>query len=1074
MIRKGIIDAQELSSVEKTKIEFFKKIKTDKLNAISVIFSNTAPSVVQQAALFIQKLEKPTYDTAIDGVFRSDNYVLVSYEYLKRDNNYILYLEFKVDKKQGVEFTKLDPDVRIAIARIDNRNYLAYEKSEKVFIISNGFSGPFGYIDLERLNSFMDKLEDKWAYKLSNLEVSAYLADNPYGLFQKDTTYYRDGDNLGFWISFGTLFKVDNINFNNINIDGIPVALVDINLDTSHVFRKLLEAKSKGYIGLLLDKEKMLSYLLKEAKNYILEAKKQDLNRVCIEDLLKNVEEKGLLGIVYEEVKSLSEIYIPAFDYTEAKVKDVVGKGLLFIYQDEYIYMHYNGKEIDFFTYKGDVYEFEDANLKVKIYPEPALTKVNKVNNEGFVLFTGFENLEVNNILDIYFDNAKELLSSKNAQYAIDVKAFDTYYNEATKSFNGLFYDDKEVFRTYGTNKYAFTTGLIHYNPTKVNGGKAYELSVSTMPSIASIIDAYEKRAHLNALMLSNYGFVTTNLFRADLKNFIALVEVIANEVANYPLKDDVSIQTNMLNGISDMTLFRNGYFTFKDAKTNKYITLFASTDKYRDFMAFDFLLEAKKRATNEIKQISSMRPLNKADIETIAKELKITYDKYMDSLIKEQLHSLMGIINKKVKVSSSKDRFEFEKVSDNIYVNNRPNTEIASHALLFEDNFQKALKSYYEDTPVGKIKSEYIMAAKLKETDEGYYIEARKDLSDKTNLYLFRDLGISAAYMPERMRDDVLKFEPKLLVKYLSKREINGEVYDLFLMRAGYKLDVDFSQLEAKAKELLKTPNHQDYGSAKSELNYYEELKKEAIQREVDRKYKNLYAKEADNEELKTAIDNTFAQVGMEVYVAYKEGKVLVSIGGQEFFEPFVTPNGLRLNLNLYVRDYELFDVSIKNMVLSDVAEMVYDGIEIEDDMIDLQQVKVHNIFMDRDFKKAVVLFEFADIQGVVNGLLYNKGELVSYEVELDVDVDYIKDNKRIVFLDIPVEYTAIYPIDTNKTYSNAEEILNNENAFLVIHHIPIALGLDSEGYMYETKTDAIKDGIISFVNFTKGEKNV
>ena len=1071
MIVKGIIDYQDFSSVEKSKIDFFKKIKSSKLNAISVAFSDTSPDIVKQAALFVHRISRASYQTAIDGVYRADNYVLLSYEYLKQDDNYILYLEFKVDKKQGVEFTKLDEDIRFAIARIDGVNYLAYEKSEKVFIISTAFSGSFGYIDLEKLNRWMDKKEDKMPYQLSNLKCAAYLADNPYQLFQKDTVFYRDGENFGFWISFGSLFKVDSINFNNINIDGIPVSLVDIKLPSNLLFKGLLRAKSKGYIGLILDEEKMLSYLLKEAKSYILASKKQDLNKVCIEDLLKNVKEKGLLGIVYEEVKSLKELYIPAFDYTTASVKDVVSKGLLFIYEDEYLYMVFNSDELVFFTYKGDIYSFSDGKIKVTVYPQPALSKVNKVNDEGFVLFTGFKNLEVNNLLDVYFDDGSAILNSKNSKYAIDVKAFDSYYKEATSSFNGLFYDENELIRTYGTNKYAFTTGLIHYEETIKNGMKAYELKVSTMPSISSIIDTYKKRAHLNTLMLSNYGYVSQSIWKAPAINFETFVKVIANEIASYPIKDSDKIETDMFKAISVMTLFRNGYFTFKDAKENKFITLFAETDKYRDFIMFDFFEEAKKIATDEINQIIQKKPLTKSDIKTISAMIEAEYDSYFNSMTKEQYHSIISTINKKVKVSSSKERFEFEKVSDNIYVNNRPSTEICNHALLFEDSFYKALKPYYEDTPVKSIKSEYIMLANLKIDERGYYIKALKDLSDKTHLYLYKDIGLVAAYMPQKPKDSFIELQPKLIARYLGKKSLKDETYDLFLLQPIYKLEIDFSELESKTKELFKAPNIK---GAKSELAYYEELKEEAIKREVDKRYKELYSKKMEDEELKNAISNSAIPVGMEVYLLYKEGKVLVSIGGEEFYEPFVTDNGLRLNLNLYVKDIDMFEVALKNMILSDVMEFVYEAEEIEEDIVDLQQVKVHDIFIDKDLKKGVILFEFKDIQAVVNGILYSKGELISYQFDLDVDVDFIKDNKRIVFLDIVVEYTTIYPIDTKEQYSSAEEILNNENAFLIQHHIPITLALESDSYIYSTKSEAISDGIISFVNFTKGETNV
>jgi len=73
-------------------------------------------------------------------------------------------------------------------------------------------------------------------------------------------------------------------------------------------------------------------------------------------------------------------------------------------------------------------------------------------------------------------------------------------------------------------------------------------------------------------------------------------------------------------------------------------------------------------------------------------------------------------------------------------------------------------------------------------------------------------------------------------------------------------------------------------------------------------------------------------------------------------------------------------------------------------------------------------------------------------------------------VYIEPVIEYKTTYPIDTKNKYASAQEILNSENCFNVRHSIPMMLKLDSEGYIYETKSQALEAGAKMFVNF-KGD---
>ena len=1068
MTEKGFITSPGYSNAfEDSKIEFFRKIKNKKLDAISVIYKDTSPTVVQQAALFITKLNRPGHSTSLPGIVRADHYAMSAYEYIKEGDDWIVYLNFKVDMKQGVEFTKLNQFIRLAVARINGVNYLAYEGSDKVFVVENGFAGSFGAINLDEFNDFMDKQKEKNPYKLSNINEAAYLADAPEQLFGDDTVYYRDGDNLGFWISFGTLIKIDSIDFNNINIDGVKVALIDTSLPKEEQFKRMLNAKAAGYACVIFKEEDMLKYLLEKAKEYVLTNKKEGLNKVCLEDLLRNVSQKGLLGIVYQKVESLQEMYLPAFDYTTASVKEIVGKAICFIYDDEYIWMHYDkdNKEIDFMSYKGDMYTFSDKNVSVTMAPNPTLSKVNKVNDKNFVLFTGFKNLEVNNVLDIYFDGKSEILNSKNKKYAIDVTAFDDYYKQATSSFNAEYNGKKELIKTYGTNKYPLITGLVHYEGAWSSKKEpVYKLSVETFATVSSLIDVVDKKAHLNAPMIANYGYLHQGGFKAQRDNFVFFAQnLIKNNWSKIP--------SGLFYCSIVSTLFQNGYFTLKDG--DKFVTLKAERDIYYSFSMFDMMQKLFKRAEQllEVYQKEGKKP----KVDDIVSALYGEY--YLQAHAQEQAQamSLKSEVSKKIKVCSDKERWEFHKVSDNMYVNNKPTSEICNHAVLFEDAFYRASKEIVQE-PQKNFYSQYIQMGHLKEAEDKFVLDVKSDLSDKSEVFIAPDMGIKLVNIPKDV-DTIkyMKFDPKVLVKNNGIKKIKDEKYNIFLIQFGYKFKVDTAQIIKDSSNMYDgspvSPNIKDYSGLIAKAK---EERDTAVENSSSPRVKKSMNSKLFKKKIEASIDNSFVPVGLEVMVAYKSGKILVSIGGEEFYEPYVTDNGLRLNYNMYISNIESFERELRNMMLSDVFFNKYNAIKTEEHIVSLQQVKVKKILVNKDMSMGYAIFTMQDIPAVVNGILYQPGEEIVYGFDLDIDIDYINQEtgKRVVFWDIVIEYQTLYPINAKNKITNPEEITQNDNCFTVKHHIPITVALDGDNYIYEKKSQAVDDGVFMFVNFTKGDK--
>jgi len=1060
LLKEGYVTNPEYSGeVEKSKIEFFNKIKTDDIDTLSIVFANESPEIVRQATLFLNKARTSGFKTAIDGIYLQQYKTMLSKEYVKYGDNWVLFLEIGTDRQEGLEFTEKGlSDTKMAIALIDGINYITFEGVGKVFIVQNKFSTAFGFIDISKVNEYMKKQTPKKPYQLDNLEESALLIDSPAQLFAKDTAFYRDGDFIGVWISFGTLVKYDVLNLNNLNIDGTQVAIVEDTLSDAEKIKKIMENKSAGYASLIVNSEKLLNFLLKKAKQHNLDSNKMSGTKICTDDVLYNLQEKGILGITYEKVDSIKEMYLPAFDYTTASVKEIVGEAVLFIYQDEYIWMNYSekDKEIRFLTYKGDVYSNEDSNVKVKVYNNPTLSRVSKVNPDNFILFTGFSNLKENSVLDFYFDDSTEFFTSTNSKFAIDVNAFDDFYKQYTESFNTLFNEEKEMFKTFGNNKYAFTTGLIHYDEIKTQNKTEYRLEMETDFDFKSIVDVPTKTAHINVLTMNNYGYLKSEGFDIPESNFETyLREYVTGEKQDFPV--DGFTFFNVLRKYS------NGWTTLKDG--DRFVTLHTERDIVYDFIFGNFLGEAEKKAKNIKELYDSGQDVN---IPEAAQELYAEFVSYKEKIRSFKIGSILSENSRKVRVVSESDRFEFVKKSDNMYVNSVPTTEICNHAILFEDAFVRAKTKQLIGTEFN-FYCPYIQLFKINEEEEKFSISVISDNSSKIKSVLYPDVGLKIAHgdINQDTPDGIMESKYQAIFTYYGKRKINGSFMDIFSVRHGSKYQIKTEKLEEEIDKYFQAAN-MDISDAKSK---YKAIKEE--QKELEAKIQNNILKNVNVEpSLKVSAEDNFIPFGVNGYIAFTRGKILVSVDGSEWFEPYFTDNGLRLNTSMYVVNVDAFETSLQNMVLSDLANHLYYGKTIDDDLVDLNQVSIKRIDINKDFKHMNVLFSFADVPCVYKGILYQPGELVNATVEIDKDYDEIDGDKRVVFFDGYIEYETIYPVSTKNNISNAEEILNNENCFTVKHHLPCLMKLDSEKYIFETKTEALNAGVKMFFNF-KGSEN-
>ena len=346
-------------------------------------------------------------------------------------------------------------------------------------------------------------------YKVNNYNNKMFIVDAPSQMFAKDSIVYKDNNFIGIWLSFGTFIKYDIINFSNLNIDGDELSIIDNKLTTQNKFKKIMENKSAGLGSVIVDTEELLHYLLKESQKITFSLNKMKYDKICVDDILYNLQNKGMLGITYETVKSIKEMYIPVFDYTTGKIKDIVGNSICFIDKDEYFWMIMpeNDNSIYFMSYKGQKIDVKslDTKINISIFNNPVLTKTNKINKDNFLLFGGFSNLEDNAVVDFYFNDKASFSTSKNKKFSIDVNNFNDYYYSATESPNSLFLEDKTLFKIYGNNKYHLITGLLMGQKNKST--KKIVTTLNPNVNFRTITDIDNKDVYINCKTMENNGF---------------------------------------------------------------------------------------------------------------------------------------------------------------------------------------------------------------------------------------------------------------------------------------------------------------------------------------------------------------------------------------------------------------------------------------------------------------------------------------------------------------------------------------------------------------------------------------
>ena len=1048
MVTKGIINYPEnKGELKNGKIKYFNKIKTNEENSAQIIFDNTSPEIVKQAKLFLSKKNMHGFATSLKGIYLQKGHNLVSKEYIKEGDDWILFVNFTNNNQTTTEETN------IAITYISGIFYLTSNGIKKVFIVQRKFTANFGFIDLEQLNEYMLTQEDKTPYKIDNSNQEMFIVDAPTQLFAKDSTPYKDGNFIGVWISFGTFIKYDVINFSNLNIDGDEVSLIDNKIKKEDIFKKMLENKSAGLGSVIVDTEKLLSYLLKHAKETTFNLNKMKYDRVCIDDILYNLSKKGILGITYDEVDSIENMYLPIFDYTTAKVKDVVGEALLFIYKDEYLWINMSDdkKEMHFMSYKGNVYNFSNDTFKVTVYNNPVLTKLNKVNDENFLLFSGFSNLENNAVMDFYFDDTTEFFSSKDRKFSLEVNAFDDYYTSATKYSNSLYFDDKTLFKIYGNNKYHLITGLVYGNVNSVG-----DVVTKIKPNLnyRTFTDVKNKETYVCNQVIENYGYTSLNGGNNLTVNFFYEYIRRCLKTGNISLSEMERVFSYAIIGKS----YFNGWLTFKNKK-KQYITLKTETDKNYEFIYGSYAQKVKDFMESLISRSENGEKIN---VFEESKMLLKQYNSFLETLKNVHLTTLKHKISKTHKISDiNSPRFLFNKVSDDLYVLNKPVDEICNHAVLNEKKI-KDVVSEKDFKLFNNFFSPYIKTASVKTNKNIVSISPFLDNSDPIDVVSYIDFGIT---INEAFKTDIkyTKTKFKCFIKNEGKKIIDGAVYDIFAINHGFQMTIDFSGIE-KDSEIT---NNKTLKNTKNEKTL---LKQEIKQ--LNAENKNPFTKIHKNIEQSYSVEDNFVPVGDTILVAFASGKIMTSIGGDEWYQPFNTNNGLRISNLMYIDNIDTFESVIQNLILTDKQLLVTEKAIIhKEDIVDVNQIKIEHMNYNIDTQEVFVKFHFVDIYGVIDDILYSPKTPITKVIKVDVDFDKVIESKRVIYVEPTIEYKTVFPIDKRNKYADASGIINHENCFSFYHQIPIAFSLNDMDYILASKEEAINSGARMFFNLRDKE---
>ncbi len=1062
------------------------------------------PPMMRNISLYLEKTPGNTFiSTKFGGIYRAINYNMTIREYVKFDNmNWVVYIDM-YNMPEAIDGAVTDLNIenpfaavdKFTIGSIDGQIMIAPSKAERVIALTDDFETRKFKANLTELKTFMLEKELRNGYVTDQFSDDVYLIDAPTPLFGKDTVMYRDSDYVGMWISFGTLLKFDLRNLNVFNVDGVKVGAINLALSSPQINTlKLLSNSAYGYASILFDKKSLLDQIMKYSKRYVYETNMQDGTRICTDNILETLQEKGIFGLLYEDFDVVENYPVMAYDEAMVSVTKRLGTVIKFKYKNEYIYMMLDiqNNKMYFVSYAGRFEEYlnEKYDYKVKVMNDMWLTKANDINQEGFILFTGFPNLQHNKVIDIYFDKQAESFSDLDKSFAIDVTEFDGFYQDSTMHPNENSYDrNTDLIHSYGNNPFPLVTGLLTYKFFEKRKEIDYfKLETEAEPMISTLVDPLKKTAYIMVPSIKTNSTQTKSIspirVNAFLTNYMArwfedpatVVEWVAEAEAGGYMYEVLMAYFN--NG---WTIIKTGNDTYESIKLNP------TRLQYRYGGAIEHICirKAEDMARMAQKLLENMS-VNDAKIE-IAQQI---HDKTIEinAQIEAQIKAISITFTQEIMaknnqivsvVDADTPRFEFNRFldADNIYINNEPTGPVMNHAILYEDTLnmmhQKFKEEYFDDMGLEVLPAEaycpYIRNMTISKTGGITHLNVMADVSNSIEILSNNTIGLDIlGDMISRDANVTIAnalfpveeaYEKALKLVYYGVRTVKGEDLNIFKLTTVTRMtdavrDAYIEEFKIFTSA-MGSESGLDYDAAREQVHGEQGVSSKPI-----------------------TLESPEMPSGQPLYIANRENKLMVSLDGITFMDAPLGGNGVELSGRITVKDRVRFLSMLRTTINADrnmiSFPLSYNGVHNTDD---LYSVGIRDIWIDHTnvlqvgSVKVVAKMYVDDGQVVLDDnhdIIHSAGDEFIVEQEVDIDGFISEDSDRIKIL---VNMAVIYHtnIPKNETnYSTAQELMLQDNAYKITLGLPISISITRGDYIFVDKDESREHGLSGWFNFT------
>jgi len=1062
------------------------------------------PPLMKNISLYLESDADNTFiQTKFQGIYRATRYNVTIREFSKfDDNNWVVYIDvYNIpDIKDGV-VTDLNIENSFAqieaftIGAVDGVIMIAPREAERLIAITEDFETKKLKVCLKELREFMALQENRNGYKTDQFDDEVYIIDSPAPMFAKDTVMYRDSDYVGMWISFGTLLKFDLRNLNVFNIDGVKVGAVDIGSGSPQINAlKLLSNSAYGYASILFDKESLFSKIMDYSRRYVYETNMEDGTRICVDNILETLQEKGILGLLYEDFDVVSNYPMMAFDEVTGEVKKILSTMIKFKYRNEYIYMVLDmpNNKMYFASYAGRIQDFYNSKYEynVKIMNDMWITKVNDISPDNFILFTGFPNLQHNKVIDIYFDDTIETFSDLDKSFSIDVTEFDGFYRDSVLHPNEESYDrNTDLVHSYGNNPFPLVSGLIAYQPKDYVGRtQRYELDTHAEPIITTFIDPENKAAYL---MVPG---VKTNCLVDKMDTPIGAHDFINNYMVRWFKGEDVDewIKEAEQGGFAHMvrrayynngwTIVKTGEDTYSTLKLNstRLMYVYNGAVEHLCYPETQILVDMAEKLRENMSE-SEVKQEVMAQASKVADKITAKVMTQIRAIDTQFIQEIMEKSNQVVSVVDyATPRFDFDRFedADNIYVNNAPSGPVLNHALLFEDTFhmmqQKMKSEYFDDMGFEILPAEvycpYFKGLVAEKSGDITHIEVTSDMSNSIEILKNKSIGI-------RLKGDSISREGTINVEgnvfsvkdaytknielnYFGVRTINGEDFNI------YKLTT-FTTMSDAVRDA--------YAAGFTEFT-----QKASEDAGVDYEEQKRYIHGIMGiDSSPTEIEVPPIPSGQPLYIANIENKLMVSLDGNSFMDAPIGSDGVELSARITIEDKVRFLSMLRNIVNADKNsvsfKLSYAEAHVADDVysVGVKEMWIDHTDILTRGTVSVTARMFVDNGQIVlddnHDIIYSQDDEFMITKEVDID-GYVSDDgdrlKILVNMDV-IYYTSIPTTDI--TYGTAQELMIQDTTYKIRLGLPVSLSVLNGGYVFVDRDDAHENGVSGWFDFTK-----